>query len=155
MEWFINHTAGGYPRVITGTYYYDIVWYSHLTGLLSSSVSSHTDNGDRWGCLQTIVRLPKIEQHWCSPHFGPTRAWFHKHRAGIQFINIFPSHFKCNGNLILLSSKLKWSDRYKILHIAWQLCCRRMCTIVLRYDHQQLNYSWIKSPWNLNCDGKS
>ena len=89
MEWFINHNAGGYPRVITGTYYYDIVWYRHLTGLLSTNVSLHTDNGDIWGCLQTIVRLPKIEQHWCSPHFWPTRAWFHNHRAGIQFINIF------------------------------------------------------------------
>ena len=35
-----------------------------------------------------------------------------------------------------------------------QLCFRGMRKILLRYNHQQLNYSWMKFPSNLNCDGK-
>ena len=46
---------------------------------------------------------------------------------GAHFTADFSIIIKLDGNLILLSSKLQWRDRYEILHMAWQLCCHGMC----------------------------
>ena len=43
---------------------------------------------------------------------------------------------------------------YKMLYMAWQLCCRGMCKYLLRSDFQQRNYSKAKFPSNLNCRQK-
>ena len=42
------------------------------------------------------------------------------------------------------------SDRYKILHMTRQLCCRGMCKILLRSGDHWLNNSKAKFPSNLN-----
>ena len=44
-------------------------------------------------------------------------------------LTVFPSQFKFDGNYISLSSRFQYSDRYKILYMARQLCCRGMCKI--------------------------
>ena len=46
---------------------------------------------------------------------------------GDHLTNFFSSQLKCDEKLILLSSKFKQTDRYKVLHMAQQLCSRVMC----------------------------
>ena len=53
-----------------------------------------------------------------------------------------------------LSSRFWYSDRYKILHMARQLCCRGMYKNLLRSDGQQRNYSKAKFASDLNCGQK-
>ena len=55
-------------------------------------------------------------------------------------LTFFPSQFKFDWNFVSLSSLFLWNDRYKILYIARQLCCRGMCKNLLRSDGQQRNY---------------
>ena len=69
-------------------------------------------------------------------------------------LTVFPSQFKFDGNFVLLSSKFQYSDRYKILYMARQLCCRGMCKNLLRSDGQQRNYSKAKFSSNVNCGQK-
>ena len=49
-----------------------------------------------------------------------------------QNIQCQKSHlwWEFQGNFILLSSKLQWSNYYEILHMAGQLCCHGMCKIL-------------------------
>ena len=49
----------------------------------------------------------------------------------------FPSQFKFDGNIFSLSPRFEYSDCYKILCMAWQLCCHGMCKNLLRSDGQQ------------------
>ena len=69
-------------------------------------------------------------------------------------LTFFPSHFQFDGNFVSLSSRFWCSDRYKILYMARQLCCRGMCKNLLRSDSQQRNYSKAKFPSNWNCGQK-
>ena len=69
-------------------------------------------------------------------------------------LTVFPSQFKFNGNFVALSPRFWYSDRYKILYMAWQLCCHGMCKTLLRSDGQQRNYSQAKFPSNFNCGQK-
>ena len=48
---------------------------------------------------------------------------------------------KFDGNIILLWSKLLWSDRYDILYMAQQLCCCGMFKMLLWYDSLQWRYT--------------
>ena len=69
-------------------------------------------------------------------------------------LTVFPSQFQFDGNFVSLSSRFWYSDRYKILYMARQLCCRGMCKNLLRSDSQQRNYSKAKFPSNWNCGQK-
>ena len=46
---------------------------------------------------------------------------------GSVSLTVFPSQFKFDGNFVSPSHRLKHRDRYKILYMARQLCCRGMC----------------------------
>ena len=70
-------------------------------------------------------------------------------------LTVSPSQFKFDGNSISLSPRFLYSDCYKILYMARQLCCRGMCKILLRSDGQQRNYGKAKFPSNLNCGQKN
>ena len=65
------------------------------------------------------------------------------------------TQFKFGGNFISLSPRFQDSDRYKILYMARQPCCRGMCKNLLRSDSQQRSYGKAKFPSNLNCGKKS
>ena len=54
---------------------------------------------------------------------------------------IFPSYFKFDGNLIPLPFKWHFIDRYEVLNITRQLCCRDMCKIFLRNGTLQWSYT--------------
>ena len=69
-------------------------------------------------------------------------------------LTVFRSQFKFVGNFVSLRSRFWYSDRYKILYMARQLCCRGMCKNLLRSDGQQRNYSKAKFPSNMNCGQK-
>ena len=69
--------------------------------------------------------------------------------AGLRFTNVFSSPFKFDGNIVSLSPRIQYSDRYHFLYMAQQLCCRCMCQIFLLCDGQQRNYSQTKLPSNL------
>ena len=73
------------------------------------------------------------------------------HNLGPVSLTAFPSQFKFDGNFVSLSSRFWYIDRYKILYMARQLCCRGMCKNLLRSDDQQRNYSKANFPSNLNC----
>ena len=70
-------------------------------------------------------------------------------------LTFFPSQFKFDGNFVLLSPRLHYRDRYKILYMARQLCCRGMCKNLLRSDGQQRSYGKAKFPSYLNCGQKT
>ena len=70
-------------------------------------------------------------------------------------LTFFPSQFKFDGNFVLLSPQLHYRDRYKILYMARQLCCRGMCKNLLRSDGQQRSYGKAKFPSYLNCGQKT
>ena len=69
-------------------------------------------------------------------------------------LTVFPSQFQFDGNFVSLSSRFWYSDHYKILYMARQLCCRGMCKNLLWSDSQQRNYSKAKFPSNWNCRQK-
>ena len=70
-------------------------------------------------------------------------------------LTVFPSQSKFDGNFVLLSHRLHYRDRYKILCMARQLCCRGMCKNLLRSDGQQRSYGKAKFPSYLNCGQKT
>ena len=78
-----------------------------------------------------------------------------KINPGPVSLTVFPSQFKLDGNFVLLSSRLHYRDRYKILYMARQLCCRGMCKYLLRSDGQQRSYGKAKFPSYLNCGQKT
>ena len=51
-------------------------------------------------------------------------------------LTVFPSQLKFDGNFASPPSRFEYSDRYKILYMAWQLCCRGMCKNLLQSDGQ-------------------
>ena len=48
------------------------------------------------------------------------------HYALIHWLAVSPSQFKFDGKFVSFSTRFYWSDRYKILYMAWQLCCTNM-----------------------------
>ena len=70
-------------------------------------------------------------------------------------LTVFPSQFKFDGNFVSISPRLHNRDRYKILYMARQLCCRGMCKNLLRSDGQQRSYGKAKFPSYLNCGQKT
>ena len=70
-------------------------------------------------------------------------------------LTVFTSQFKFDGNFVSLSPRLHYRDRYKILYMARQLCCRGMCKNLLRSDGQQRSYGKAKFPSYLNCGQKN
>ena len=76
-------------------------------------------------------------------------------RLGPVSLTVFPSQFKFDGNFVSLSPRLHYRDRYKILYMARQLCCRGMCKNLLRSDGQQRSYGKAKFPSYLNCGLKT
>ena len=70
-------------------------------------------------------------------------------------LTFFPSQFKFDENFVLLSPRLHYRDRYKILYMARQLCCRGMCKNLLPSDGQQRSYGKAKFPSYLNCGQKT
>ena len=76
---------------------------------------------------------------------------YSSNRSGERFF-----HRNSNSIEILFHSHLdsKYSNRNKILYMAWQLCCRGMCKKFLRSNGQQRNYSMANFPLNLNCGQK-
>ena len=75
--------------------------------------------------------------------------------SGARFTKDFPSKFKFDGNFVSLSPRFSYSDRYKILYMARQLCCRGMWKKLLRSVGQQWSYGKGKFPSNLNCGQKN
>ena len=65
-------------------------------------------------------------------------------------LTFFQSKFEFDGNAVLISSRLKKSDRYTIVGIIRQPCCRGMCKYLLRSDEQRLNYT--KEAFPSNCE---
>ena len=59
-----------------------------------------------------------------------------KSSLGPASLTVFPSKFKFDGNFVSLSSRFKYSNRYKILYKARQLCCRGMGKTLLWSDGQ-------------------
>ena len=103
--------------------------------------------------------------HITGPLWGESTGYQHKlqyqmtswgwvRAQGPISLTVFPSQFKFDGNFVSLSSQFWYSDYYKILYMAQQLCCRGMCKNLLRSDGQQRNYSKVKFPSNLNCRQK-
>ena len=84
-----------------------------------------------------------------------TRPCDNKPLQGPVSLTVFPSQFKFDGNLVSLSPRLHYHDRYKILYMARQLCCRGMCKNLLRSDGQQRSYGKAKFPSYLNCGLKT
>ena len=74
---------------------------------------------------------------------------------GLVSLTVFPSQFKFDGNFVSLSPRFEYSDHYKILYMARQLCCRGMCKNLLRSDVLQQSYGKAKFPSNLNCGQKT
>ena len=119
-----------------------------------------------------------LSQHWDLLHAGKMtylywiwalellqnhmKWWQHQSHAvlntksGPVSLTVFPSplQFKFDENSVSLSTQFYHSDRYKILHMAWHLCCHGMCKNLLLSDSQQWNYSKAKIPSNLTCGQK-
>ena len=73
---------------------------------------------------------------WCfGTIFKKIWPWIH-HDTEMFSLTVFPSQFKFDGNYVSLSSRFQCSDRYKLLYMARQLCCRGMCKTLLRSDGQ-------------------
>ena len=70
-------------------------------------------------------------------------------------LTVFPWQFKFDGNFFSLSPRLHYRDRYKILYMARQLCCRGLCKNLLRSDGQHRSYGKTKFPSYLNCGQKN
>ena len=62
-------------------------------------------------------------------HCNDTTFFISNRALGPHFTNGFPSQFRLDRNFVLLSPRLSQSDRYKILCMALQLCCRGVCKI--------------------------
>ena len=75
-------------------------------------------------------------------------------RSGPRFTNSFSIAIQIDGNFVSLSSRLLYSDPYKIFYKARQLCCRGTCKNLLRSDGEQRNYSKANFRSNLNCRQK-
>ena len=61
-------------------------------------------------------------------------------------LTIYPSPFKCDENVILLSFKYKWSDRYK--NCTWHdscavVACAKFCCNMITSD-------WMRVKWNFH-----
>ena len=67
-------------------------------------------------CAAKMIMVSPLLQHLsCNYALGPVS------------LTVFLSQFKFYGNYVSLSSRFQYSDRYKILYMARQLCCRGMC----------------------------
>ena len=119
-------------------------------------------------CTQNIGFLPIYMVDSCHLFNHIVPGWFtgtvivseiiqsmDKIDLGPVSLTVSPSQFKFDGNSISLSPRFLYSDCYKILYMARQLCCRGMCKILLRSDGQQRNYGKAKFPSNLNCGQKN
>ena len=67
---------------------------------------------------------------------------------------VFLSQFKFHGNFGSVSPRFWYSDRYKILYMAQQPCCRGVCKNLLRSNGQQRNCNKAKFASNFNCGQK-
>ena len=116
-----------------------------------------------------------LHVHWCllmsslsiAEFCVGSKLWMNNQRITLQWLSahcpfqgpvsltVFPSQSKVDVNFVLLSHRLHYRDRYKILCMARQLCCRGMCKNLLRSDGQQRSYGKAKFPSYLNCGQKT
>ena len=92
---------------------------------------------------QEILRIDSAVRSCCHWVQGPIS------------LTVFRCQFKFDGKFVSLSPRLQQSDRYKVLYMTRQLCCRGMCKNLLRSDGQQWNYLKAKFASNLNYKQKN
>ena len=127
-QWvLVTFTRGNFTRNAPDVYH----WYEFEDFKFDMASSSASG---RWVHLNSFC---------CSAAPGPVS------------LTVFPSQFKFDGNFVSLSPRFYHNDRYKILYMARQLCCRGMCKNLLRSDGQQRSYGKAKFPSNLNCGQKT
>ena len=101
----------------------------------------NSDSGAAWHTVTVSQCLLMVQTTICKVPLG--RGPFHKrffHRKSNSMEMLFDFH-----------QSLYWSDRYEIVRMVRQLCCRGRGNILYQYHTLRWSYTEINFPSNLNC----
>ena len=135
------------------------VTYTSLhIGFICVDIHRRSRNTQSWSTRKSIASFLPTQIHVTTSSDITTTCYTvidTKVAQGPVSLTVFPSQFKFDGNFVSISPRLHYRDRYKILYMARQLCCRGMCKNLLRSDGQQRSYGKAKFPSCLNCGLKT
>ena len=108
----------------------------HVTGLCAGIHRWLVNSPHKWPVMRKM--FPFDDVIMIFPHWDPSLRKIDTRLSRIV-------------NVTECCSQFSYSDHYKILYMAWQLCCHGMYKHLLWSGRHQQNYSKAKFSSNLNC----
>ena len=99
-------------------------------------------------CVNAVKEPSLTQSEDCSRSCTLHDGWMMSSDQGSISWKIFALQFKFHGNFILLASKLWSRDRYKILHMARQLCSEPIMKYYQLNPREYISLKIISTYWN-------